>query len=438
MSNAVIEGLAATKNESLEHSAPKAAIKEMVYVGNSVNECLLKIRAAHGPDALIINTRTVRKGALFGRWGGKDFVEVRCGIDLNAGRSVLRDSRTPEQGLTSDRIPMALNQPEAMAVLEKKVADLTRSIDRLVGDSQRRGQSAESTASPVETMDHTQQQPWGRGRRMAKPGSPVIENPFNILLKQLVDSDVALPLAKQMVSELDHSLSAPEAASALRTLISQRVLIAHRMEPLSGKKMEVLAFIGTTGVGKTTTITKLAAQYGLIQHQKIGIITLDTQRIAAAQQLQTYGQLLQIPVKIAHDQLELAEQLAEFEKDGTNLVLLDTAGRSPNDMLPLSETATLFHDMTKVNKYLAIPATLSSRDMDHVIAKFMNTLKPQAIVLTKLDEASDNTCFGKLLTIQAKYGLPLAYITTGQKVPDDIAFPDPHAIAARLLSGAAV
>jgi len=119
-----------------------------------------------------------------------------------------------------------------------------------------------------------------------------------------------------------------------------------------------------------------------------------------------------------------------------DLVLLDTAGRSPNDMLPLGETAHLFEGVGVIQKFLAVPATLAARDMVNVIARFKNTLSPDAMILTKLDEASDNACFGKLLTVQAKFGIPLAYVTTGQKVPDDIAFPDSHAIAARILSTA--
>ena len=87
-----------------------------------------------------------------------------------------------------------------------------------------------------------------------------------------------------------------------------------------------------------------------------------------------------------------------------------------------------------MQKYLTIPAVLGQREMDNVVTKFQNIFAPDAVILTKLDEASDHTCFGRLLTLQAKYGLPLAFVTTGQKVPDDIVLPDAHAIASRILS----
>jgi flagellar biosynthesis protein FlhF len=105
-------------------------------------------------------------------------------------------------------------------------------------------------------------------------------------------------------------------------------------------------------------------------------------------------------------------------------------------MMPLSEVCDLFESLGSVQKYLALPATLAARDMENIVTRFQGILSPDALVLTKLDEATDNACFGKLLTVQAKSGLPLAYVTTGQKVPDDITFPDAHAIAARILTTA--
>ena len=87
-----------------------------------------------------------------------------------------------------------------------------------------------------------------------------------------------------------------------------------------------------------------------------------------------------------------------------------------------------------MHKLLTLPATLSARDMENIVARFQNLLQPDALILTKLDEATDNSCFGKLLTAQAKHGLPLAYLTTGQKIPDDLALPNVHAIAAKIVS----
>ena len=226
-----------------------------------------------------------------------------------------------------------------------------------------------------------------------------------------------------------------DAATYLRTLLSQRLRIANGIDALPANgKMRLLAFVGTTGVGKTTTIAKLTARFALLEKRKVGVITLDTHRIGAAEQLQKYGDILRVPVKIARDKLELIQHINDFAAEGKEIVMLDTAGRSPNEMIPLGETAHLFEGVGAVQKYLTLPAVLGQRDMENIVTKFQHIFTPDAVILTKLDEASDHTCFGRLLTLQAKYGLPLAYVTTGQKVPDDIVLPDAHAIASRILS----
>ena len=143
---------------------------------------------------------------------------------------------------------------------------------------------------------------------------------------------------------------------------------------------------------------------------------------------------MRVPVKVAHDKLALIGHLNDYAAEGMEIVLLDTAGRSPNEMIPLGETAHLFDGVGAVQKYLTVPAVLGQRDMENIVTKFQHVFTPDAVILTKLDEASDHTCFGRLLTMQAKYGLPLAYVTTGQKVPDDIVLPDAHAIASRILA----
>jgi flagellar biosynthesis protein FlhF len=275
----------------------------------------------------------------------------------------------------------------------------------------------------------------GRLSRPA-PAAAVPAEPYPLLLRSLLDAEIAPPLARQWVADLPHGLSEADARMEMRTRIAQRLQIYARPNLLARSHARILAFIGTTGVGKTTTIAKLAARFSLMEKRRVGIITLDTFRVAAAQQLKTYGDVLRLPVQVAHNAAELKRQIYEFQSSGIEIILLDTTGRSPNEMLPLGEAATVFESLEGVEKYLLAPATLSARDIDHVVARFRHVFSPDALILSKLDEAIDSACFGKLLTVQAKYGLPLAYVTTGQRVPDDLAVPDAHAIAARIVSNA--
>ena len=417
-----------------------ANMRIRTYTAKTIAECLLQAKLEMGLDAVILSKKNVRKGALFGRWFGKPMVEVTFGMGNDTDDYASRSERSSSS--KSHNLDESANT-SYLQKLENQIAGLAASVQTLVdsnGNKKKVGASVgELEGSMIDAPSNTRR--WNRGggnsrQAEAAPQQQVAPENYAGLFKQLTDAEIAAPLARQMIADLPEGLTSASAASELRTLISQRLLIANRVEIQPGAKMRVLAFVGTTGVGKTTTIAKLAAQYGLVERRRVGVITLDTQRIAAAQQLQTYGDILRVPVKIAHDKAEMVAQLSDYAREGMDLVLLDTAGRSPNDMLPLGETAHLFEHIGVIQKFLAIPASLAARDMENVIARFKNTLSPDAMILTKLDEATDNACFGKLMNVQAKFGIPLAYVTTGQKVPDDIAFPDSHAIAARILSTA--
>ncbi len=444
---------------SLDRTA-RLAMRTRTFTASTMTECLQQAKQEMGLDAMIVSKRTFRKGALFGRWGGRPMVEVTFGTYKPSAAPAPANGRGGIFTSSSTQPAAPAPNPD-MQQLEARMASLADSVQTFMetGGNAAKPNASSFVSAPVEARGMpspalpTQPVPalvsaapaaplngaartvLGRRtlRRAPEPEPAPLER-YPALMRQLLDAEVAAPLARQLVSALPDGLETGEAASDMRTLISQRLRIANRLQLMPQAEMRLLAFVGTTGVGKTTTIAKLAAQFALVERRRVGVITLDTNRIAAAQQLQTYGQILRVPVQVAHDKLELMQHLADFRSAGTEVVLIDTAGRSPNDMLPMGETGHLFEDVGPLQKFLAAPATLAARDLENIVARFQSIMTPDALILTKLDEASDNTCFGRLLTMQAKFGLPLAYVTTGQKVPDDIMFPDSHAIAARILT----
>ena len=418
----------------------KLSMRTRTFAAKTVGECLQLAKQELGVEAMIISKRTFRKGAWFGKWGGREMVEVTFGTYRPSPSSNGSASITFSHGAPAPEAPKPTAAPDAgppLAAPAERARKPEASLDAFVAapiDARPAGIDAPAPkpeAAPA---------PKSPRRSRAKVVEPLPANaatgPYPALMRQLLDNEVAEPLARQLIAQVPEGLSGSDAVSALRTAISQRLLIANRIRTEPGAAMRLLAFMGTTGVGKTTTIAKIAAQYALMERRRVGIVTLDTYRIAAAQQLETYGKILKVPVLIARDRIELHEHIQTFKVQGMEMVLMDTAGRSPNDMLPLGETLDLFDGLGPVQKFLAVPATLSARDMENIVARFQSILAPDALVLTKLDEATDNSCFGKVLSVQARHGLPLAYVTTGQRVPDDITFPDAHTIAARLLTTA--
>ncbi len=423
----------------------KFNLRTKTFTGKSVTDCLLQAKSEMGADAIIVSRKTYKKGALFGKWGGKEFVEMTFGTYLPPNHPMVSPSLRfggPEKA--EDGSASRIQE------LEAQIAALTENVLSLSGKPRARRPEAPFVPAALEADPSLSGQeavarlvaqaappaaPRRSRRKEAVPEAPAPEAGYPALTQQLLDADIAEPLAKQLISEVPAGLGAADAATFLRTLLSQRLRIANGVDALPAQgKMRLLAFVGTTGVGKTTTIAKLTARYALMERRRVGVITLDTHRIGAAEQLQKYGEILRVPVKVARDKMELIGQLGDFAAEGMEIVLLDTAGRSPNEMIPLGETAHLFEGVGAVQKYLTLPAVLGPREMDNVVTKFQSIFTPDAVILTKLDEASDHTCFGRLLTLQAKYGLPLAFVTTGQKVPDDIVLPDAHAIASRILA----
>ncbi len=428
----------------------RLSMRTRTFTASTMTECLQMAKQEMGLDAMIVSKRTFRKGALFGRWGGRPMVEVTFGTYKASAAPAPPLGRMAASAYSAPASPAPTQD---LQQLEARVANLADSVQNLMGEGMNtvKNGAAPFVSAPVEAKGMMAPAPVSAappdvpaktvlGRRTLRrapepePVPPAALERYPALMRQLLDAEVAAPLARQLVAAMPDGLEAGEAASDMRTLISQRLRIANRLQLMPQTDMRLLAFVGTTGVGKTTTIAKLSAQFALVERRRVGVITLDTNRIAAAQQLQTYGQILRVPVQVAHDKLELMRHLTDFRTAGTEVVLIDTAGRSPNDMVPMGETGHLFEDIGPIQKFLAAPATLAARDLENIVARFQSIMTPDALILTKLDEASDNTCFGRLLTMQAKFGLPLAYVTTGQKVPDDIMFPDSHAIAARILT----
>lgn len=445
MSNVTLMPVA---NERLERTG-QYQMRTTTVTGRTVTDCLLQAKEELGADAIIVSRRTFKKGALFGKFGGREIVEMTFGTYLPPSHPLVSPPLRFGSGTKAQEKSEV--KDARIQELESQIASLSESVQSLVEKPKSRRPvgpafvPAALVADPAESGQQalarlvaqvTPKPEVSRSRRKeAVPAVPPIEAGYPRLMQQLLDADIAAPLARQLIGEMPAGLDGANSVTYLRTVLSQRLRLANGFDssPTHGK-MRLLAFVGTTGVGKTTTIAKLTARFALLERRKVGVITLDTHRVGAAEQLQKYGEILRVPVRVAHDKLALIQHLEAFAAEGMEIVLLDTAGRSPNEMIPLGETAHLFDGVGAVQKYLTIPATLGQRDMENIVTKFQQIFTPDAVILTKLDEASDHTCFGRLLTLQAKFGLPLAYVTTGQRVPDDIVLPDAHAIASRILA----
>jgi flagellar biosynthesis protein FlhF len=221
------------------------------------------------------------------------------------------------------------------------------------------------------------------------------------------------------VSDLDGSLDIKTRAARL---IESEIRCAGPLTPSAGRQ-QVVALVGPTGVGKTTTIAKLAAHFHLRERHRVGLVTIDTYRMAAVDQLRTYADIIELPMEVVSTSREMRAALERMAQ--LDLVLIDTAGRSPRDELRIHELKSLLAEAETTEVMLVLSSVSSTNSLVRAAQRFAD-LGVTSLLLTKLDEA---TGLGSLLTLFRHCGVPLRYVTNGQNVPDDIAPADGRRLA---------
>lgn len=192
----------------------------------------------------------------------------------------------------------------------------------------------------------------------------------------------------------------------------------------------IIALVGPTGVGKTTTTAKLAAMYALNRGNKVALITMDIFRVGAVEQLKTYSRIMGIPLGVASTPKELEKAVENYSD--CDLILIDTAGRSHKDSEKLTEMRNFFADKIPLEVYLCLSATTKDRELEEILNRF-SMFQISKIVFTKIDESES---FGNMINLLMKDNLQIAYFTTGQRVPEDIEVATPAKLAEMILRGA--
>jgi len=189
----------------------------------------------------------------------------------------------------------------------------------------------------------------------------------------------------------------------------------------------VVAFVGPTGVGKTTTIAKLAAIFALFEERKVALVTADTYRIAAVEQLKTYAKIIGIPIEVVFTPQEIRRAI-ERHLDA-ELILIDTAGRSHYDNMKMSELKSYIESSSPDEVHIVLSLNTKYRDLEEIIKRF-GCIPLHKMVLTKLDETAT---FGNILNLARDFSIPISYVTNGQDVPKDIEVADPSKLAEVIL-----
>ncbi|NLG85988.1 MAG: flagellar biosynthesis protein FlhF [Firmicutes bacterium] len=240
--------------------------------------------------------------------------------------------------------------------------------------------------------------------------------------ERLVRHGVSLDLARQVVEQALAKMSPDELEDSEILADRIRQEIMKFFQPSHGNNWtgQVVAFVGPTGVGKTTTVAKLAAVCSLQKGKNVALVTTDTYRIAAVEQLKRYADILHIPLEVVYAPDDLHVALARHQE--ADLILVDTAGRSPQQKLHLAELKNLLMAVPDIQTVLVVSATTKSEDLDLIYEQFC-TLAPSQMVLTKIDETKTA---GVILDLVNRARLPVSFVTNGQNVPDDLKIAHPQ------------
>jgi flagellar biosynthesis protein FlhF len=274
-----------------------------------------------------------------------------------------------------------------------------------------------------------------RDQEQAKETSSESLNFVRILYSTLLQNEVNEKYVNQILDEIEKFIRPGNSVDTILSNVYQKLILRFGQPKtinLSGTKPHVLFFIGPTGVGKTTTIAKIASKYKMEFDKKVAFISADTYRIAATEQLQVYANILDAPMAIVYSSDELNDTIEKFA--GYDLVFVDTAGFSHKNETQRKDMKRLLQGVSEEYSkevYLVLSATTKYKDLVDIVDIYKE-LADYKLIFTKLDETS--TC-GNLLNIKLYSGADLSYMTTGQNVPDDIEVFDTQKIVKLLLGG---
>ncbi|GAB6137637.1 flagellar biosynthesis protein FlhF [Halanaerobaculum tunisiense] len=352
-------------------------MKVKKYRAEDMQSVMMKVKTDLGDNAIILHSRKFKKGGFFGFFAQK-MVEVVATVEPNQ---------------------------ETDQELKGEIAQMKDMMDNLAGELKKNKQQSISAIA----------------------GNQVVQQVVEALLELGFGYSQAQKLATKVVRDSQGDIDDTE---QIKEILAQELEeTIGQIEPLelTTDETKVVALVGPTGVGKTTTLAKLAAKFSLLENKQVGLITADTYRIAAVDQLKTYSEIIDLPLEVVFTPQELTTAIEKFQ--GYDLVLVDTAGRSQNNELHISELKGFINQEQVDEVCLVLSVTTKNNDLEEIIDVY-SRLRVNKLIMTKIDETNSlGTVYEAALRLQQ----PISYITIGQDVPEDITLPTTEKLTADIL-----
>lgn len=364
-------------------------MKIMRYIGASIEEAESKAKEALGSEVVILNTRKKRRDGFWGRFRRSIYETIAA---------VEEEKPAPHSEPKYPQAPTQSRPKESMPKVDIK--GHLKEMQYRAYQKREDGLLSEEHATT---------------KAMPDVGYGSITEYY---YENLLNNGVEIKIAKQLIHMAKDKIEGEYGGNykmfpqQLRRSIESYL---GKIEPIKiTKSQNIIFFIGPTGVGKTTTLAKIAAQYAMANKEKVAVITADTYRIAAVEQLRVYSEILDIPLQTIYDAREIVNVLESY--GDKELILVDTAGRSHNNQSKIDELSDMIQSLQHKEVYLVLSATTDFGVLKNIIKKY-NFIEDYKIIFTKMDEVEK---YGIILNTRFFTNKALSYLTTGQSVPEDI------------------
>ncbi len=382
------------------------------FIGVDNNDAMFKVKRELGSDAVILHTRKIKAKGWRG-WFKKPLVEIVAAIEEQKVESKAEKAKTEEAA-------KLLAEMTSYRQVQKASNEDLKTISTNSEISQMKEQMQEMQTMLKTALDN-------RAGVKAEKKSVYRENQY---LQNLLERGVNTEIIDGLERRLANRGIDPKDQSAIKTALKQEIskLVGNNFSAEKDRnKQKIYYFVGPTGVGKTTTIAKIAAKLALVDNKKVSLITADTYRIAAVDQLKTYSEILSLPLDVIYEASDIEKIMQN--KDEFDYILIDTAGRNHKDKEMRVDLEALLAKTNNHQVFVVISCTSSDRDIKSIIKSY-NFIDDYHLIFTKIDESEN---YGNILNGRVLSGHDLAYLTNGQSVPDDIEMASPQIVAELLL-----
>jgi len=395
-------------------------------------EAVLKAQEELGSGAVVLNVKTLKQRGIF-RLFKKDIVEITAALEEKDFVQKI------SQNKPRFRNNIGTNNPSINIVADEKIDVVSEStileekLDSLHNSLRNQLNKESDFEKAINEVTYSKQEE----KKVVKEKENSNFKFLQLIYTKLIDNDVDEKYANLIISEIEGSLKKESNIDSLLAGVYQKIILKlGEPKPIVlGKKPKVAFFIGPTGVGKTTTIAKIASTFKLEHQTKVAFITADTYRIAAVEQLNTYASIINCPVDVVYSADEIEECLRLYES--YDLILVDTAGRTHKsdeqmtEVIDLLKKAANTKDIYDIEVFLTLSITTKYKDLVKITEAYKD-VEDYKLIFTKLDETC---CLGNILNLKLLTNAPLSYTTSGQNVPTDIEVINEQGLAKQLLGG---